>query len=276
MPKRVGFLGPAGTFTEQAMLAFFAGEEIIPLAYPDLPAVLEALAQEEIAAGVVPWENSLEGSVTLFLDLLVKTAGIYVVGEVVLPIVHHLLARPGVSSFTRILSHPHALAQCREFLRIHFPDVPLFPTGSTAEAARLVAESSEPWAAVGPETAAKNWGLVVVKKAIQDSKENETRFAVLGKERAPRTGRDKTSVAFALTEDRPGVLYKALEEFARREINLTKIESRPAKRQLGQYIFFLDCEGHMEDPEVRAALEALKAQSSFFKILGSYPRWGGS
>ncbi|MGO0122429.1 prephenate dehydratase [Desulfothermobacter acidiphilus] len=273
MLRRVGFLGPAGTFTEQAMQAFFAAQTIAPWAYPDIPAILDALLQRDIEVGVVPWENSLEGSVTLFLDLLVQTTGILVVGEVVLPIVHHLMARPGVTVFSRILSHPHALAQCRHFLRRRYPGVALLPTTSTAEAARMVAESSEPWAAIGPDTAARNWGLELVERAVQDHQSNETRFAVLGREKPPRTGRDKTSVAFALTADRPGALYRALEEFARREINLTKIESRPAKSQLGQYIFFLDCEGHEEDQEVRSALETLRSRSSFYKVLGSYPRW---
>lgn len=271
-PLKVGFLGPSGTFTEQAMARFFSGQEYVGVPFSEIPELFGAVAAGELTAGVVPVENSLEGSINVTLDLLLRDPVVVIVGEVILPVVHHLLARqPG--PFTRVLSHPHALAQCREFLARELPEAVREATTSTAEAARLVASSDEPWAAIGTEEAAQRYGLAVVARAIQDSAENETRFLIIGREPAPRTGRDKTSLAFSLAQDRPGVLYAALGEFATRGINLTKIESRPARRSIGHYIFFVDCEGHKDDLPVAAALAAIEEMSTFFKILGSYPRW---
>lgn len=269
---RVGFLGPSGTFTAQAMARFYSGQDYEGVPYAEIPELFGAVAAGEVAAGVVPVENSLEGSVNVTLDLLVRDPAVVIVGEVILPVVHHLLARrPG--RITRVLSHPHALAQCRAFLERELPGVVREATTSTAEAARLVAAADESWAAIGTEEAAERYGLVVVARAIQDSAENETRFVVIGREPASRTGKDKTSIAFSLRHDRPGALYAALGEFARRGINLTKIESRPARRSIGHYIFFIDCEGHREDAPVAAALAAIVEMSTFFKVLGSYPRW---
>jgi prephenate dehydratase len=271
----VGFLGPAGTFTEQAMARFFFGRDYEGVPFGEIPELFRAVAGGETAFGVVPLENSVEGSVNLTLDLLTYDERVFITGEIILPVVHHLLARTGVRGFTRVLSHPHAIAQCREYLERELPGVIRQATTSTAEAARLVASTDKPWAAIGTEAAAEHYGLVIVARAIQDVTENETRFAVIGCDPAARTGKDKTSVAFSLVHDQPGTLYAALGEFAARGINLTKIESRPARRGIGYYIFYIDCEGHREDPPVAEALEAIREQSVFFRILGSYPRWEG-
>lgn len=273
---KVGFLGPSGTFTEQAMARFFSEKDFEGVPFNEIPELIKSVASGAINAGVVPVENSVEGTVNVTLDLLLRDEAVLVIGEVVLPVVHCLLARKISSRFERVLSHPHALAQCREYLERELPDAVRETTTSTAEAARIVASSPEPLAAIGTEWAAAHYGLLVVARGIQDAAENETRFLVIGREPGPRTGRNKTSVAFSLVQDRPGVLYKALGVFASRGINLTKIESRPARRSIGHYIFFIDCEGHQEDPPVAEALVAIKEQSTFFKILGSYPRWEGS
>ncbi|MEW6172424.1 MAG: prephenate dehydratase [Bacillota bacterium] len=272
---KVGFLGPTGTFTEQAMACFFAGRKYEGIPYSEIPGLIKSVSSGELDAAVVPAENSVEGSVNITLDLLIRDNNALITGEVVLPVVHHLLARPGLKGFTRVLSHPHALAQCREHLERELPHAFREPTASTAEAARRVAASSEPWAAIGTEEAAELYGLVVVARAVQDTIDNETRFVVIGRIPSKQTGRDKTSVAFSPVQDRPGTLYEALGCFATRGINLTKIESRPARRSIGHYIFFVDCEGHIEDPLVAQALKAIKERSDFFKILGAYPRWEG-
>lgn len=272
---KVGFLGPSGTFTEQAMARFFSDRDYEGVPFNEIPELIKAVASGAVTTGVVPVENSVEGSVNLTLDLLLRDQAVVITGEVILPVVHCLLARSESTGFKRILSHPHALAQCREYLERELPGAAREATTSTAEAARLVASSPEPLAAIGTEGAAVHYGLVVVARGIQDTVENETRFLVIGREPGPRTGTDKTSVAFSLVHDRPGVLYTALGEFASRGINLTKIESRPARRSIGFYIFFIDCDGHQEDPAVAEALTTIKKQSTFFKILGSYPRWEG-
>ncbi|MEW6574066.1 MAG: prephenate dehydratase [Bacillota bacterium] len=268
---RVGFLGPSGTFTEQAMARFFSEKEYEGVPFNEIPELIKAVASGAVTAGVVPVENSVEGSVNVTLDLLLRDEAVLITGEVVLPVIHCLLARKASPGFKRVLSHPHALAQCREYLERELPNAVREATTSTAEAARLVATSPEPLAAIGTEGAAAQYGLVVVARGIQDAAENETRFLVIGREPATRTERDKTSVAFSLVHDQPGVLYTALGEFASRGINLTKIESRPARRSIGHYIFFVDCEGHQEDPPLAEALTAIKKQSTFFKVLGSYP-----
>ncbi|MEW6183668.1 MAG: prephenate dehydratase [Bacillota bacterium] len=270
---KVGFLGPTGTFTEQAMACFFTGKGYEGIPYSEIPELIKSVSSGEIDAAVIPAENSVEGSVNITLDLLIRDDNALITGEVVLPVMHHLLARPGLKDITRVLSHPHALAQCREYLESKLPHAFREPTTSTAEAARLVASSGEPWAAIGTEKAAEHFGLAVVARAVQDTIDNETRFVVLGRCPVKQTGKDKTSVAFSLVRDRPGTLYEALGFFANRGINLTKIESRPARRSIGHYIFFVDCEGHLEDPLVAQALGEIQELSKFFKVLGSYPRW---
>lgn len=275
---KLAYLGPPGTFSEEAARQYcrtpsaLHHAQLVPVR--TIHELLLAVDAGEYELGIVPVENSIEGPVVLTLDMLVHEVNLEIVGEEVLPVRHHLLVRPGVhqQEITRILSHPQALGQCRRTLGQILPQVDFVASSSTAEAARQVAASTEPWAAIGTSLAADLYGLQVAYEGVQDLAENMTRFLIVGKEKAKRTGFDKTSAVFAFGHDRPGNLYAALREFAVREINLTKLESRPAKRSLGDYIFFVDMEGHRDDQLIAEALDQLNGLCSFVRILGSYPR----
>ncbi|HEU4383101.1 MAG TPA: prephenate dehydratase, partial [Anaeromyxobacteraceae bacterium] len=217
--------------------------------------------------------NSLEGSVGAVLDLLVYQPGLLIRRELLLPVEEHLLARPGtqLEEVRRILSHPQALGQCAAFLHRTLPGVPLVPTHSTADGARQASEEAGA-AAIGARAAAERYGLALLAESIQDPGENFTRFVVLMREDEAPTGRDRTSIAFTLDRDRPGGLHEILGEFAQRRINLSKIESRPTKKAVGHYVFYLDFEGHRLDPDGAAALANLKGKVHVLHLLGSYPR----
>lgn len=277
--RRLGFLGPRGTFSEEAArlyarrLPVGLSVELVP--GRGIPELLLAVAGGDLCAAVVPAENSIEGTVAVTLDTLVHDVDLPIVGEVVIPIRHHLLVRKGYEGapITTVVSHPQALAQCRRYLQARWPGAQVQAAFSTAEAARLVGESAKPgMAAIANSLCADLYGLAVLESDIQDVPDNATRFFVIGKEEPAPTGRDKTSIVFAFSMDRPGNLYHALGEFAQRNINLTKLESRPAKQHLGDYIFFADLEGHKDDPVVREALAGLRRRCAYVRILGSYPR----
>jgi prephenate dehydratase len=226
---------------------------------------------------VVPIENSLEGSVTETLDVLIQDRQLAIRHEVVLPIEHYLLARPGQrpEQVRVIFSHPQALAQCRGFIERCFPRAAVEADLSTAAAVEEMMARDDA-AAIGNRRAAELYGAEVLARGIQDRSPNVTRFVVLAREDHPPTGDDKTSLAFTFAvEDRPGLLVSALEEFSRRQINLSKIESRPSKERLGTYIFLVDVDGHRTDPPLAEALERIREKCSFFHVLGSYPRYRG-
>ncbi|MEX2247742.1 MAG: prephenate dehydratase [Dehalococcoidia bacterium] len=267
---RVAYLGPAGTNTEVAALSCFPSAEHLPR--PTVTAVARAVEKGEADRGVVPIENSLQGSVTEAVDVLIHDEGLAICGEVVLPIEHCLMARDGLAreDIRVIYSHPQSLGQCRRYLEAHFPDVRTEAALSNAEAVAIVMRTPEA-AAIGPARAAEIYGARILERDIQDSSSNKTRFVVLGREGVPPTGRDKTSIAFGVAHDRPGTLVSVLHEFADRSINLTKIESRPSGAELGVYVFLVDVDGHREDPLVAQALAAVREQANFFKIFGSYP-----
>lgn len=274
---RIAYLGPPGTFTEEALLALpaSAGAELVPLA--TVPEVVRAVETAEADAGLVPIENSIEGSVNVTLDTLAfDTDAVQVRGEVVRPIRHALLARRGVriAEVRAVVSHPHATAQCRGYLARALPGAAIHAANSTAEAAQLVAERGpiEPWAAIGTPLAAELYDLDVLEADIEDRPENATRFVLLGRERHGSTGNDKTSLVCYIEKDRPGSLLAILHEFSDRQINLTKLESRPTKERLGEYCFFIDMEGHADEPPVRYAIESLRTKILEVKVLGSYPR----
>lgn len=280
MSDTLCYLGPRGTLSEEAaervaQALELKADGLVPLA--GVPEVFEALRGGRARWAAVPAENSLEGSVGLTWDLLLTSSELLVVGEVVLPVVHHLLGRRGLklSSITAVLSHQQALGQCRTFLRTRLPQAKLYETASTAEAARVVSVNELPLAAIGSERAARLYGLDLLERAIQDVPENATRFLLVGgAEEAPGpTGRDRTSLACTLERDRPGALHRMLAPFAERNLNLSRIESRPARKVLGEYVFFLDVEGHEEDPPLAAALDELRAAGSLRRVLGSYPRF---
>lgn len=276
---RLAYLGPPGTFTEEALLACpeAQGAELVPLA--TVPDVIAAVASKDVDGGVVPIENSIEGSVNITLDTLAFEAeGVTIQREIVLPIRHALLAKPGsgIDGIVAVVSHPHATGQCRKFLSENLPRAEVRAANSTAEAAQIVADRGpiEPWAAIGTELAAKLYGLVVLAPDIEDRRENTTRFVLVGRDPTRATGADKTSVVCFIAKDRPGALLAILHEFSDRGINLTKLESRPTKERLGEYCFFIDVEGHSDEPDVRHALQSLKTKVLDVKVMGSYPRAG--
>ena len=272
MPS-VGYFGPRGTFTEEALEASLSSAFDRKVPYATIPDVLYAVQTGEVDSGLVPIENSIEGSVNVTLDTLAFETDLMIEREVVLPIKHCLVARPGVTreQITGIVSHPQPTAQCRGFLARWFADVPVTAAISTAEAARVVSESSEPLAAIATRLAAEIYGLEVLDSELEDYPGNTTRFVLVGKGRPERTGKDKTSIVCFIEANRPGSLLEILNEFADRGVNLSKIESRPTKKVLGEYYFFMDLEGHMEDPEVKAAIGSLVGKLRELKLLGSYP-----
>lgn len=272
---KFGFLGPGGTFTEEAVAKYPPAAEAILIPYPSIPEVIMAVAQGQVQEGIVPTENSIEGAVNVSLDMLVHQVDLQVKYEVVLPVQHNLLARPGtkIEDVEIVYSHPQALAQCASFTNERLKGAAVHSTSSTTVAASLVAESQEKWAAIGTKTAAQLYGLQILVEGIQAVNDNYTRFLVLAQSDHPPTGQDKTSIAFAQQKDQPGGLYSIMGEFALRNINLTRIESRPTRKMLGEYIFFLDLEGHRKDEIVREALEQIAKKTTFFKILGSYPKY---
>ena len=273
MIKRIGFLGPTGTYTEEATLKYDQTGDL--MAFPTISSIGQAISSGLINQGVVPIENSLEGSVTFTLDLLISQSGLYISDEIVLPIQHYLLGLPGIHfpDIEIIYSHPQALAQCQTFLDQCFPKATRTASLSTVAAVTDMRNSQIPAAAIAPKRAAKLHNVEIIGQDIQDNSNNVTRFVVLAPQDHDRTGFDKTSICFSFNQDSPGVLYDVLGEFAERKINLAKIESRPTKELLGQYIFLVDCEGHREEPLVNKALSLISERANMFKILGSYPRW---
>ncbi len=271
---KVAYLGPRGTFTEEATRKFFnnVDAELIPIT--TISGVISMVERGHADMGVLPIENSVEGSVTTTLDLLIRS-NVKICGEIILPVEHSLIGKEKIdfSEIAAVYSHPQALAQCKNFLTKNLPQARLYETSSTAEAVKLVAlNDAHDVAAIGSIAAAELYGLTVLARGIQDEQTNETRFAVIGTKNMPFTGKDKTSIAIFLLQDRPGALCEVLEEFKIRNINLTRIESRPSKKLLGDYIFFIDLEGHIEQPEVGEAIERIKKKAGFVKILGSFPK----
>lgn len=269
---RRAFLGPAGTFTEEALLSL-GTDGIEPAPYATIGEVFAAVASGECESGVVPIENSVEGSVNETLDALGFDHDLHVTAELVRDIHHALVVAPGVSlaDVTAVVSKPEATGQCRAWIAAHLPGRPFVAANSTAEAVqRAIAEPG--LAAIGTELAAGLYGGKVVAGAIEDFTGNQTRFVVIGHGIGQRTGHDKTSLALFLRRDKPGALLMILSEFAYGQINLTKIQSRPTKKQLGEYMFFVDLAGHVDDPSVALALKCLRLKLRDVKVIGSYPR----
>jgi prephenate dehydratase len=273
MGKKIAYLGPPGTFTEEAALLYDKGAQLISV--PTIPGVASAVSSGMAEEGVVPIENSLEGSVTDTLDLLIHDSTLLICKELVLPVKHHLLVKPGteISDVKILYSHPQSLGQCRRFVERILPKAEVVAALSNAAAVQDMMEASTPAAAIGTGRAAELYGADVLAKEIQDRSSNVTRFVVLAAEDHPPTGADKTSVCFSFDDDRPGALVEVLQEFSQRNINLAKVESRPSKESLGRYFFLIDFEGHREDAPVSEALEGVRQKASLFKIFGSYPRY---
>jgi prephenate dehydratase len=274
----VGFLGPEGTFTEQALLTQpdLAQGRLVP--YPSIPEVILATERGEVDLGFAAIENSIEGSVNVTLDLLAFETDLLIQREVVISVQLCLLVVPGtrLEDIRTVVSFPHAAAQCRQFLAEKLPGVQISAANSTAQAALLVGEAqSRHTAAIGTALAAKVYGLEVLADDIEDHPENETRFVVLAREGIPApTGHDKSSIVVFQRADVPGSLLSILQEFSARAINLSKLESRPTKRGLGDYCFLIDLEGHIADELVSDCLRDLRSKQADVKFLGSYPAAG--
>ena len=268
---RVGFLGPQGTYSHEVALRLFDDTALLQ-PYISIDTAIRAVASGEIAECVVPIENSLEGSVNVTLDTLAHDVELLISREIVMPVRHNLLAREVGRSICRILSHPQALAQCRRTLARLYPQAESLPVDSTAEAARRVAQGESGLAAIGSRNAAALYGLEIIAADIQDTASNCTRFVTLRVQAADSslTGPWKTSIVCQIDGSKPGSLYRILAEFAGRDVNLTKIESRPARTGLGDYLFFLDMEGGIGEPRIHQTLAAVEKQSRWFKNLGSY------
>lgn len=268
-PMKVAFLGPQGTFTHvAAMQQFGFSAQLVPI--KSIPSIFDEVGRGRAHYGVVPVENSNEGVVSHTLDMFMKS-DLKIIAEVLIEVSHDLLNRTGrIEDIRKVVSHPQALAQCRVWLEENLPDVPLVDMPSTTQAAQQAAED-EGVAAIASEAAANLYGLRAVKHRIEDNPNNFTRFLVVGQQMPAPGGNDKTSIMFSV-RDEPGILYRMLEPFSKRGINLSKIESRPMKGRAWEYIFFLDMEGHVRDAQVAAAVEELNGYCQFLKVLGSYPK----
>ena len=262
----ISFLGPKGTFTHEA--ASMLGDELIP--YCTIPAVMESVESNETAYGVVPIENSIEGPVGITLDSLAHKFNLKIYNEIIIPINQNLIVNPGcrLEDIDDVYSHSQAIAQCQEFISQN--KIQPHYAVSTANAVKnIVGDKSK--AAIGNRKAAELYGLEILQANIQDTDNNETRFVVLSNDNHKPTGNDKTSIIFSIYEDRPGELYNILGIFQKHNINLTKIESRPSKKGLGKYLFFVDFNGHIDDEVISNIISEIDENTYFLKVLGSFP-----
>jgi prephenate dehydratase len=278
MTTRVAYLGPAGTFTEDALRkAGGDGDRVEPVLVSTIYDAILAVERGDADRAFVPFENSIEGAVRSTLDTLAFEAqAVTIVGEFDYPIRISLIAREKLepAEIAVVLSHPQASAQCGRFLREQLPGAEVREAMSTAEAVRTVGESDQPWAALGARETAALYGCVTLREGIEDSHENVTRFVWIAPDGTDPEGSGswKTSLVFAeLGQDHPGALVDALLEFSKREINLTRIESRPRRQGLGSYMFFVDLDGKASDPAVSDAIEGLRGKAESVRLLGSYP-----
>jgi chorismate mutase/prephenate dehydratase len=268
-PLRVAYLGPRATFAHLAAMGQF-GLSAQFLAMRSIGEVFTEVEKGNADYGVVPVENSIEGVVSHTLDMFVDST-LKISGEVVVEAALHLLSRAkSLAEVRKVFSHPHALAEARRWLETHLPHVPVIETSSTAAAAETAATETGA-AAVASELAASLYDLTILQRRIEDHPNNMTRFLVIGREAAAPTADDKTSILFSIN-DRVGALCRMLRPFAESQINLTKIESRPAKKRVWEYVFYVDFEGHASEPRVERALKGIRDECIFLKVLGSYPR----
>ncbi len=268
-PLKVAYLGPEGTFTQQAVQRHF-GHSVHALSHPSIDNVFEQVQSTEADFGVVPIENSSQGIVSHTLDMFL-VSDLKICGEIELRVHQNLLTHAGnLNQIERVYSHQQSLSQCKGWLRAHLPGIELIAVGSNAEAARRVRNAPEA-AAIAGRTAAEVYGLPVLFGNIEDRPDNTTRFLVIGRQVLAPSGKDKTTLLMAGHEG-PGLLYHLLEPFHTHKVNMTRIESRPSTMGKWEYLFFVDVEGHAEDPPVAAALKDLQRVSKLFRLLGSYPR----
>lgn len=266
-PLQIAYLGPKATFANLAAIKKF-GSQLDYVSCVNISEVFHMVERDECDYGVVPIENSIEGAVTHTFDLLVES-DLKICSQVMLDISHNLLSNVAKSKIKTIYSHPQVFGQCRHWIEHHLPNVDLVEVTSTTAAAQIA--SKQKFAAcIASELAAKEYKLKVLKRGIQDNPNNITRFLILAKNDVAATGQDRTSIVFSI-RDKVGALHDMLAPFYDNKINLTKIESRPLKKKAWDYYFFVDFQGHREDPKVKKALSALDGMCKFLKILGSYP-----
>ena len=269
-PLKVAFLGPEGTFSQQAVLKHF-GHSVRALPLAAIGEVFAEVQAGHADFGVVPIENSTEGTVNNTLDMFL-TSPLKICGEVELRIHQHLMGKmTGLQSIRRVCSHQQSLAQCRQWLDEHLPGIERLPASSNAEAARR-ARDEDGTAAIAGQTAAEVYGLNVLAPQIEDRPDNTTRFLVIGRKLFDASGQDKTTLLFSTGDTQsPGALHRLLEPLAHNNISMTRIESRPSHKRKWDYVFFIDVQGHANEPPLKQALEGLKKQASLFRVLGSYP-----
>lgn len=276
-PARLGYLGPEGTFSEEAAIVYAPAAERIP--YASFAIAVAAVREGAVDEALVPIENSLEGAVPATLDVLADMEGVYLCGELAFRVVLNLIAgvRIELAAIRHVVSHPQPLGQARGWITAHLgPNVEIVEAPSTAAAIRDLHQYGplDSTAAIGPAAAAARYGRQIIARDIQPELGNVTRFVAVGHRRPLPTGRDKTTLVFAV-RNIPGALVRALTVFSERSVNMTRIESRPSRRALGEYVFHVDVDGHQDDPQLAAALAVLARETRSVKILGSYPTHAG-
>lgn len=266
-PQRIAFLGPEATFSHiAAVRAFGRSADFRPTA--SIPEIFQSVEKEWVQFGIVPIENSTGGVVHTTLDELMNSS-LSICAEIHIPIVHHMMCIGSLEDVRKVATHPQILSQCRNWLMKHLPNAAQVEAASSGEGVKL-ARDDKAIAAIGPELASKTHGVPIRMRSIQDRNDNITRFLIVGHQSPNPSGKDKTSIMFS-TRDEAGALDRLLRPFSSRGINLTKIESRPSRRRAWDYIFFVDMNGHMHEPQIQAALKEMKKHTTYLRVLGSYP-----
>ena len=272
----IGYLGPEGSFTHQALSQFLdrtkKKEDIC--SFQTISQVIDAVNSGKIHSGIVPVENSIEGAIGETLDALIRASQKVTINhEVIIPIEHCLITRAkNLNEVKKVIAHTQALSQCQSYLKRFLPDAELEPTTSNSLAVKVVSESNNGLAAIGPKMAAEIYKVPVFEAGINDEKVNFTRFVLIGTETMKPTGKDKTTIAFGVPYDKPGTLVGVLNSFSNEKVNLSRIESRPSRKALGEYVFYVDLEAHREDLALKRALSQVASEFSFYRWSGSYPR----
>ena len=279
----IGYLGPDGSFTHQALKSFLENPKNsgktygFPIFVPllTISQVIDSVSAGKIQAGIVPFENSIEGSVNEAFDELIKSSQkVNINYEIVIPIEHCLITQgKNLAEIKKVFAHSQALSQCRTYLKNSLPEAVLEPVSSNSLAVQMTSESKDSsLAAIGPAAASEIYNVPILKKGINDEKENYTRFVLISTETMALTGKDKTTIAFSIPHDKAGSLVQVLSAFSNENINLLSITSRPSKKTLGEYVFFIDVEGHREDVVLKGVLDKIASETSFYRWFGSYQR----
>lgn len=273
---KIYYLGPNGSYTHKALELFVSDLNIKcenQQALKTIKSILKSVDENEFSYGVLPIENSIEGIVREAIDNLIRVedANLKIIAEVILPVNHCLLSKSNDKSTIRtVISHPQALAQCSNYLDENFSNLHILEETSTSAAAKRISDLDETYAAISNEMASKFFNLNILDTSINDEKDNKTRFLLIGRQELKPTGTDKTSIAFS-TKNTAGALFKVLNVFNEKEINLLYIDSRPSKKNLGEYNFFIDFEGHINDKKIKEALSEIVPLTSFYRFNGSFP-----